>query len=99
MLHKNSLKLSLKTILFLFGFLLNAQSDFETSSPELEGFSKEKLEILNAEMHSFVDNKDISAIQTAIIRNGNSYTLIVMAIQIFLKKMPLKVTIFLELHL
>ena len=70
MLHKNSLKLSLKTILFLFGFLLNAQSDFETSSPELEGFSKEKLEILNAEMHSFVDNKDISAIQTAIIRNG-----------------------------
>ena len=70
MLYKNSLKLSLKTILFLFGFLLNAQSDFETSSPELEGFSKEKLEILNAEMHSFVDNKDISAIQTAIIRNG-----------------------------
>ena len=32
--------------------------------------SSEKLKILNDAMHKFVDNNDISAIQTAIVKNG-----------------------------
>jgi CubicO group peptidase (beta-lactamase class C family) len=36
----------------------------------MQGVSSEKLELLNETMHSFVDNNDISAIQTAILKNG-----------------------------
>jgi len=68
--YKSSPKLPVKVLLLLFGFLLNAQSDFQISSPELQGVSSSKLEILNATMHSFVDNNDLSAIQTAIVKNG-----------------------------
>ena len=44
--------------------------------------SSEKLELLNETMHSFVDNNDISAIQTAILKNGKLIHLIVTGIDI-----------------
>ena len=70
MIYKTTIKSSLKSILFLCGYLITAQSSFEISSPEMQGVSSEKLELLNDTMHSFVDNNDISAIQTAILKNG-----------------------------
>ena len=54
----------------LTGVFTNAQSDFEISSPESQGFSSEKLIILNQAMHSYVDDNELSAIQTAIVKNG-----------------------------
>ena len=70
MLLKNSLyKLQIVFLLFTSIFL-NAQSDFEISSPESQGFSSEKLTLLNQAMHSYVDNNELSAIQTAIVKNG-----------------------------
>jgi len=68
--YKTTIKSSLKNIIFLCGYLVTAQSSFEISSPEMQGVSSEKLELLNETMHSFVDNNDISAIQTAILKNG-----------------------------
>jgi CubicO group peptidase (beta-lactamase class C family) len=68
--YKTTIKSSLKSIIFLCGYLITAQSSFEISSPETQGVSSEKLELLNETMHSFVDNNDISAIQTAILKNG-----------------------------
>ena len=70
MLYKTASSYSIKTGLLLFSFLLSAQSAFEISNPELQGMSSEKLKILNDAMHKFVDNNDISAIQTAIVKNG-----------------------------
>ena len=70
MTYKTTIKSSLKSILFLCGYLITAQSSFEISSPEMQGVSSEKLKLLNETMHSFVDNNDISAIQTAILKNG-----------------------------
>ena len=70
MTYKTTIKSSLKSILFLCGYLITAQSSFEISSPEMQGVSSEKLELLNDTMHSFVDNNNISAIQTAILKNG-----------------------------
>ena len=70
MTYKTTIKSSLKSIIFLCGYLITAQSSFEISSPEMQGVSSEKLELLNETMHSFVDNNDISAIQTAILKNG-----------------------------
>jgi len=78
LLLKNSLyKLQIVFLLFTSIFL-NAQSNFEISSPESQGFSSEKLILLNQAMHSYVDNNELSAIQTAIVKNGklihfNSY--------------------------
>ena len=70
MLLKNSLyKLQIVFLLFTSIFL-NAQSNFEISSPESQGFSSEKLMLLNQAMHSYVDNNELSAIQTAIVKNG-----------------------------
>ena len=70
MLLKNSLyKLQIVFLLFTSIFL-NAQSNFEISSPESQGFSSEKLTLLNQAMHSYVDNNELSAIQTAIVKNG-----------------------------
>ena len=70
MLYKTASSYSIKIGLLLFSFLLSAQSTFEISNPELQGMSSEKLKILNDAMHKFVDNNDISAIQTAIVKNG-----------------------------
>ena len=70
MLYKTASSYSIKIGLLLFSFLLSAQSTFEISNPELQGVSSEKLKILNEAMHKFVDNNDISAIQTAIVKNG-----------------------------
>ena len=70
MLLKNSLyKLQIVFLLFTSIFL-NAQSNFEISSPESQGFSSEKLMLLNQAMHSYVDDNELSAIQTAIVKNG-----------------------------
>lgn len=54
----------------LTGVFTNAQSDFEISSPESQGISSEKLTLLNQAMHSYVDDNELSAIQTAIVKNG-----------------------------
>ena len=70
MFYKTASSYSIKIGLLLFSFLLSAQSTFEISNPELQGVSSEKLKILNDAMHKFVDNNDISAIQTAILKNG-----------------------------
>jgi CubicO group peptidase (beta-lactamase class C family) len=70
LLYKTASSYSIKIGLLLFSFLLSAQSTFEISNPELQGVSSEKLKILNDAMHKFVDNNDISAIQTAIVKNG-----------------------------
>ncbi len=70
MLYKTTSSYSIKIGLLLFSFLLSAQPAFEISNPELQGMSSEKLKILNNVMHKFVDNNDISAIQTAIVKNG-----------------------------
>lgn len=70
MIYKTAFKYSTKIAFLLFSFLLNAQSAFEISKPELQGVSSEKLKVLNNAMHKFVDNNDISAIQTAILKNG-----------------------------
>ena len=70
LLLKNTLyKLQIVFLLFTSIFL-NAQSNFEISSPESQGFSSEKLMLLNQAMHSYVDNNELSAIQTAIVKNG-----------------------------
>lgn len=78
MSQKNNFNFPLKIFLLLFSFLINAQSTFEVSSPELQGVSLKKLNDLDSVMHSYVDNKDFSAVQTAIVKNGklihfNSY--------------------------
>ena len=78
MFKKKPFNFYLKIFLLLFSFLLNAQSNFEISNPQLEGFSTLKLNELDSVMHTYVDNKYFSAIQTAIIKNGklihfNSY--------------------------
>jgi len=70
LLYKTASSYLIKISLLLFSFLLSAQSAFEISNPELQGVSSEKLKILNDAMHKFVDNNDISAIQTAIVKNG-----------------------------
>ena len=70
MLLKTHLNKALIALLLFASIFLNAQSNFEISSPESQGFSSEKLMLLNEVMHSYVDNNEFSAIQTAIIRNG-----------------------------
>ena len=70
MLLKNHLNKALIALLLFASIFLNAQSNFEISSPESQGFSSEKLMLLNEVMHSFVDNNELSAIQTAIVKNG-----------------------------
>ena len=69
LLKKSLYKLQIVFLLFTSIFL-NAQSNFEISSPESQGFSSEKLTLLNQAMHSYVDNNELSAIQTAIVKNG-----------------------------
>ena len=70
MLLKTFLNKTLLILLLLTGVFTNAQSDFEISSPESQGFSSEKLTLLNQAMHSYVDDNELSAIQTAIVKNG-----------------------------
>ena len=70
MLLKTHLNKALIALLLFASIFLNAQSNFEISSPESQGFSSEKLMLLNEVMHSFVDNNELSAIQTAIVKNG-----------------------------
>ena len=70
LLLKTLLNKVLIILLLLAGIFSNAQSDFEISSPESQGFSSEKLTLLNQAMHSYVDDNELSAIQTAIVKNG-----------------------------
>ena len=55
---------------FLITLSLSAQNNLEKASPESQGLSSKKLNDLNSIMHSYVDNNDFSAIQTAIVKNG-----------------------------
>ena len=57
-------------LFFLISFSIIGQEYLEKDSPESNGMSTEKLLHLNSVMHSYVDNKDISAIQAAIVKNG-----------------------------
>ena len=57
-------------LLLLTSIFSYAQSDFEISSPESQGFSSERLMLLNQAMHSYVDDNELSGIQTAIVKNG-----------------------------
>jgi CubicO group peptidase (beta-lactamase class C family) len=70
LLLKTLLNKTLFILLLLTGVFSNAQSDFEISSPESQGISSEKLTLLNQAMHSYVDDNELSAIQTAIVKNG-----------------------------
>ncbi len=65
LLNKVQLVLLLLTSIFSY-----TQSDFEISSPESQGFSSERLMLLNQAMHSYVDDNELSGIQTAIVKNG-----------------------------
>ena len=62
----------------LISFYVSAQLNFSKSELESVGFSSAKLQVLDSVMHTYVDNNDFSAIQTAIVKNGeiihyNSY--------------------------
>ena len=57
-------------LFFLISFSIIGQEYLEKDSPESNGMSTEKLQHLNSVMHGYVDNKDISAIQAAIVKNG-----------------------------
>lgn len=62
----------------LISFYVSGQLNFSKSELESVGFSSAKLQVLDSVMHTYVDNNDFSAIQTAIVRNGeiihfNSY--------------------------
>ena len=57
-------------LFFLISFSIIGQEYLEKDSPESNGMSTEKLLLLSSVMHSYVDNKDISAIQAAIVKNG-----------------------------
>ena len=57
-------------LLLLISIFSYTQSDFEISSPESQGFSSERLMLLNQAMHSYVDDNELSGIQTAIVKNG-----------------------------
>ena len=65
-------------LLFLFHFNVSSQLEVEKNTLEEVGFSLKKLNVLDSIMHSYVDDKEISSIQTAIVKNGkvihfNSY--------------------------
>jgi len=68
--NKINIYSSLKFVLLFFCFLTNAQSAFEISEPEIQGISSNKLSDLDSIMHTYVDNKSLSAVQTAIVKNG-----------------------------
>ena len=63
-------KISLNICFLLFVFNQYGQLDSYSGSFEKIGVSKQKLNVLDSVMHSFVDNKEFSAIQTAIVKNG-----------------------------
>ena len=62
--------LSCSLYFLLFSFQAIAQLKIDKENVKQYGFSQEKLIILDSVMRSYVDNKDFSAIQTAIVKNG-----------------------------
>lgn len=54
----------------LFTLPLRGQLGFPTASPESQGMSSVRLEKLNQQMHKYVDDGQLSNVQTAIMRNG-----------------------------
>ena len=62
--------LSCSLYFLLFSFQATAQLKIDKENVKQYGFSQEKLIILDSVMRSYVDNKDFSAIQTAIVKNG-----------------------------
>lgn len=61
--------IALILLLFLSTTIL-AQNSLTIHKPESVGMSSEKLDVLNTELHRFVDNKQLAGIQTAIIRKN-----------------------------
>ena len=62
--------LSCSLYFLLFSFQATAQLKIDKENVKQYGFSQKKLIILDSVMRSYVDNKDFSAIQTAIVKNG-----------------------------
>ena len=62
--------LSCSLYFLLFSSQAIAQLKIDKENVKQYGFSQEKLIILDSVMRSYVDNKDFSAIQTAIVKNG-----------------------------
>ena len=86
----------LLVLLLISSIVSNAQSDFEVSSPESQGFSSEKLMLLNQAMHSYVNDNELSAIQTAIVKNGKLIHFDSYGSSDISENDPLKVMIFFE---
>ena len=63
-------KISLNIFFLLLVFNQYGQLDFYSGNYDKIGVSKQKLDVLDSVMHSYVDNKEFSAIQTAIVKNG-----------------------------
>lgn len=58
-------------LVFLLSVTLSyAQNSLQKASPESVGMSSERLERLDEQMHEFVDNGQLSAVHSAIIRKG-----------------------------
>ena len=56
--------------LFVFNSIIIAQLIVESDTKTIQGFSEERLDRLNSRMHQFVDNGQLSSVQTAIMRHG-----------------------------
>jgi len=67
---KNKLLNVVLLFLFVFSSSIDAQSIIISDTKHIQGFSQDRLNRLNNRMHQFVDNGQLSAVQTAIMRNG-----------------------------
>jgi len=63
-----------KIFIIALSFIINipvwGQLAFPDTNPEAQGMSSARLEKLNHQMHKFVDDGQLSNVQTAIMRNG-----------------------------
>ena len=59
-----------KFITFLIAIAMATTFLAGQANPEKHGFSKDRLMRLNQEMHEYVDNGELSGVQTAIMRHG-----------------------------
>ena len=69
------MKISLKTttllfFLCLYTYISIAQPALPTATPESVGMSSDRLKMMEAKMHEFVDNGQLANVQTAVIRKG-----------------------------
>ena len=64
------IKNSILIVLILVSITILCQEQLRIHKPESVGVSSEKLKELNTQLHSFVDNRKLAGIQTAIIRKN-----------------------------